>query len=115
MCWVDDCFYHGSSKAVQAFEDEMTKQWGHCKQRDADFLLGLNIRQDAHGIHISVEKSIQELITELNLNGTNPTLTPLPPGTAIDAREHSADEDIGKEYCKAARTILFMVEPDGKA
>ena len=105
--WVDDGVYYGNGAAIQRFEQDMTRRFGDCKERDAEHVLGLTVRQKPGHIHVSMPSTIDK-ITERFLNGRQTAHVPINPNEPVDLLDcHTETEAPTYPYREAAGSAIW--------
>ena len=105
--WVDDGVYYGNGAAIQRFEQDMTRRFGDCKERGAEHVLGLTVRQKPGHIHVSMPSTIDK-ITERFLNGRQTAHVPINPNEPVDLLDcHTETEAPTYPYREAAGSAIW--------
>jgi hypothetical protein len=100
--WVDDAITVGSEKRLFELEQAFREQFGISGDREADYILGTTIQQDAksNSVYISQKDYIQNIAEKFEVQNCKPVRSPIPLGVDFSAISQPETEQEKEDAAK---------------
>lgn len=106
--YVDDIVFMSSSHSMlKEFKDDMMKNFEMSDLGAMSYFLGLEVRQDQLGIHISQKKYTEDLLKCYHMQGCKAAPTPLSENIKVQAEDGSGEAD-SKSYRSLVGKLMYL-------
>jgi hypothetical protein len=105
--YVDDLIYTGNNEELCAiFKQSMMKEFEMTDLGKMRFFLGVEVSQNANGIHLCQKKYAREVLERFNMWNCNPVKNPIVPGTVL-SREGGENVD-STMYKQLVGSLMYL-------
>ncbi|XP_039137235.1 uncharacterized protein LOC120274764 [Dioscorea cayenensis subsp. rotundata] len=108
--YVDDVIYMSPSlEMMNRFKDDMKRNFEMTDLGLLSYFLGLEIKQDTLGIHVSQKKYIEDLLKSFNMFNCKPSSTPLCTNAKLNLFDEAEPADI-TAYRKLIGKLIYVTQ-----
>ena len=113
IAWIDDLIVSTACpKARKWIEAQLKKKYERLETDDIKFrksehLLGMDVKQDHKGIHLSQAKLVDQLLEHYKMTECNGRRTPVPTGTKV-SKSDCPSEPFDCDYRHGVAVILYL-------
>ena len=107
--YVDDLIFTGNDLTMmQGFKSSMKKEFEMTDLGEMRYFLGIEVCQNAEGVHISQKKYAEKILQKFGLEACNGVKNPIVPGSMVLSTEEEGNQADGTLFKQMVGSLMYM-------